>query len=206
MKRIPLRAIALVLLAIGGQAFADQPIQVAIFKGDGVGPSVNDVIKSLGGSESPEFAIRRITADEIRSGKLAGVDVLIHPGGSGSGQGKALGEAGRKVVRAFVKDGGGFLGVCGGAYLATNDYSWSLNLIDAKAVDRKHWARGNGTVELQLSPVGSRSSATSVKKSTFTTVRGRYWGGASGTTRTCRTTKVSQSTRQGLRKKGLPKA
>ena len=155
MKRIPLRAIALVLLAIGGQAFADQPIQVAIFKGDGVGPSVNDVIKSLGGSESPEFAIRRITADEIRSGKLAGVDVLIHPGGSGSGQGKALGEAGRKVVRAFVKDGGGFLGVCGGAYLATNDYSWSLNLIDAKAVDRKHWARGNGTVELQLSPVGS---------------------------------------------------
>jgi hypothetical protein len=30
-----------------------------------------------------------------------------------------------------------------------------LNLIDAKVVDRKHWARGNGTVTLRLSPAGS---------------------------------------------------
>jgi glutamine amidotransferase-like uncharacterized protein len=65
-----------------------------------------------------------------------------------------LGEDGRQQVRQFVSQGGGFLGVCAGAYLATNDYTWSLNLIDAKVVDRKHWARGTGTVQLELSPSG----------------------------------------------------
>jgi glutamine amidotransferase-like uncharacterized protein len=59
------------------------------------------------------------------------------------------------LVRDFVREGGGFLGVCAGAYLATNDYAWSLNLIDAKVVDRRHWARGKGTVTLQLSPAAS---------------------------------------------------
>ncbi len=65
-----------------------------------------------------------------------------------------MGEDGRQQVRQFVNQGGGFLGVCAGAYLATNDYTWSLNLIDAKVVDRKHWARGTGTVQLELSPSG----------------------------------------------------
>lgn len=157
MNKFQLHALSLavVLLSVSPQVFADEPIQVAIFKGEGVGNSVNDLIESLGGKESTEFAVRRVTADEIRSGDLSGVDVLIHPGGSGSGQGKALAEDGRKIVRNFIDDGGGFLGVCAGGYLATNDYSWSLNLIDAKVVDRKHWARGKGTVALQLSPVGA---------------------------------------------------
>ncbi|MDB4662390.1 BPL-N domain-containing protein [Verrucomicrobiales bacterium] len=87
---------------------------------------------------------------------MAKVDVLIQPGGSGGKQGRALEESGRKAVRDFVRGGGGYLGVCGGAYLATNDYDWSLDLIDAKVVDRRHWARGKGTVKLQLSPAGTK--------------------------------------------------
>ncbi|MGI9428431.1 MAG: BPL-N domain-containing protein, partial [Bythopirellula sp.] len=37
----------------------------------------------------------------------------------------------------------------------TNHYDWSLKLIDAKVVDRLHWARGKGTVSVQLSAEGS---------------------------------------------------
>lgn len=62
---------------------------------------------------------------------------------------------GEKQSEFFVREGGGYLGVCGGAYLATNDYEWSLNLIDAKVVDKRHWARGKGEVKLQLSPEGA---------------------------------------------------
>ena len=69
-------------------------------------------------------------------------------------RGKLLVKRAEKA-RSFVKSGGGYLGVCAGSYLATNDYSWSLNLIDAKVVDRRHWARGKGTVELKLSPTGT---------------------------------------------------
>ncbi len=133
----------------------EKPIRVAIFDGVGVGPSALPLIAAIEEAKDHPFQVSRITAPEIQAGKLADVDVLVHPGGSGGGQGKALGENGRKAVREFVHRGGGYLGVCGGAYLATNDYEWSLNLIDAKVVDKRHWARGIGDVQLQLSPAGS---------------------------------------------------
>jgi len=132
----------------------DTPIRVAVFQGGGVGPSSEQLITALESAEGGTLKITRITPEQIRGGELSDVDVLVHPGGSGGGQGKALEESGRKAVRDFVRGGGGFLGVCGGAYLATNDYKWSLNLIDAKVVDRLHWARGKGEVKLQLSPSG----------------------------------------------------
>ena len=133
----------------------DVPVRVAVFDGTGVGASAEKLIEALQSSEDRRVEVCRITADEIRQGELSGVDVLVHPGGSGSKQGAALEEEGRKAVRTFVNDGGGYLGVCAGAYLATNDYSWSLNLIDAKVVDRRHWARGKGMVKLRLSPEAS---------------------------------------------------
>ena len=134
---------------------ADAPIRVAVFMDSGVGPSSENLIAALKSATDEKFEIIRISAEAIRQGELEAVNVLVHPGGSGSKQGKALGETGRDAVRKYVREGGGVLGVCGSAYLATNDYSWSLNLIDAKVVDRKHWARGTGTVTLQLSPKGS---------------------------------------------------
>lgn len=133
----------------------DAPVRVAVFSGDGVGPSAEPLITALRQAKEPRFQISRISAAEIQAGRLADVSVLVHPGGSGGGQGRSLGEQGRKAVRDFVREGGGYLGVCGGAYLACNDYEWSLNLIDAKVVDKRHWARGKGTVRVQLSAEGS---------------------------------------------------
>jgi glutamine amidotransferase-like uncharacterized protein len=130
------------------------PIKVAVFEGDGVGKSCTNLLTVLDNSSKIQLKVSRVTTADILAGKLDGFDVLIHPGGSGSKQGNDLGEDGRQQVRQFVNQGGGFLGVCAGAYLATNDYTWSLNLIDAKVVDRKHWARGTGTVQLELSATG----------------------------------------------------
>ena len=149
------RVLILLMVTAVPAVGADAPIRVAVFKDSGVGRSSDDLIAAMKSAADGKFEVTRLAAEEIRDGKLADVDVLVHPGGSGSKQGKALGEAGRQAVRKYVREGGGLLGVCGGAYLATNDYSWSLNLIDAKVLDRKHWARGTGTVTLRLSPKGS---------------------------------------------------
>ena len=131
-------------------------VREAVFKGDGVGRSVAQVIDALELPQSESaISVSRITAEEIQAGELRHIDVLVLPGGSGSKQGKALGEQGRAQVTQFVESGGGYLGICAGSYLATNDYSWSLNLIDAKVVDRKHWARGTGKVTLALSPAAT---------------------------------------------------
>lgn len=126
--------------------------RVALFVDAGTGESREKVADAL--KDSAE--VLRVTAAQIQSGELEArsIEVLIHPGGSGSGQGKALGEKGREAVRRFVGAGGGYLGFCAGAYLATNDYSWSLGLIDARVLDRKHWARGKGPVQVRLSSAG----------------------------------------------------
>lgn len=164
----PVRLFGLLLLLLPISLLAqEKPVRVAVFDGDGVGPSAIPLIAAIEKAKEHPFQITRITAAEIQSGKLAEVDVLVHPGGSGGGQGKALGENGRKAVRDFVNQGGGYLGVCGGAYLATNDYEWSLNLIDAKVVDKKHWARGNGDVQLQLSKEATALFAHSEKEMTI---------------------------------------
>jgi len=131
----------------------DRPIRVAVYQGPGAGPSRANVISALGAAKgTPALQISHLSPAEIRRGKLKDFDVLIHPGGSGGGQGRALEAPGREAVREFVRNGGGFIGICAGAYLATDDYEWSLGLIEARAIDRKHWARGTGTVEVELSP------------------------------------------------------
>src|SRR5436190_10366612 len=123
-------------------------IRVAVYKGEGASKSRETVVKVL--KERPGIEVQDITVEEIKAGKLGEFDVVIQPGGSGSGQGKALGEEGRAAVKKFVEGGGGYVGVCAGAYLATCDYEWSLGVLDAKVVDRKHWNRGFGEVQIGL--------------------------------------------------------
>jgi len=132
---------------------------VAVYADKGTGRSIKDVLRVL--SASGKFTVEKLKAKDIADGKLADYDVLIHPGGSGGKQGRTLGKTGREKVRTFVKSGRGYVGFCAGAYLATNDYSWSLNLLDAKVVDKKHWARGYGNVELRLSSRGKELLGTS---------------------------------------------
>lgn len=100
------------------------------------------------------YACKRVTAEQIRSGVLDRFDVLVQPGGTGGGQAKALAPEGRAKIKQFVDGGGGYLGICAGAYLASSDYEWSLHILNAKVVDRAHWARGIGTVQLKLSTEG----------------------------------------------------
>ena len=131
---------------------AQNKIVVGVYHDKGAGPSVNDLTKALTTFENVTF--QNLMADDIKSGKLKDIDVLIHPGGSGGTQGRQLGEDGREKIRSFVSNGGGYVGICAGSYLATADYKWSLNILDAKVVDRNHWARGKGTVEIELTGEG----------------------------------------------------
>ena len=96
----------------------------------------------------------RLGATEIRSGVLEQFDVLIIPGGGASSQAEAIGVGGKKAIVDFIRDGGGFVGFCAGAYLASNNYTWSLKIIDADVIDRKHWRRGAGDVKIELTAEG----------------------------------------------------
>lgn len=132
-----------------------RPIRVAVYQGPGAGPSRTNLLDALAGAKgAPAFQVMPLSPEAIRSGKLKEFDVLMHPGGGGGAQARALEAQGRNQIREFVRNGGGYVGICAGAYLATDDYKWSLGLVEARVVDKKHWARGIGTVEVELSPAG----------------------------------------------------
>ncbi len=93
-------------------------------------------------------------AELTHPGLLKQFDVLFFCGGMGNSQGHAIGPAGADAVRAFVHGGGGYVSTCAGSYLASTGFGWSLGLINAKVVDYKHWNRGMGDVDVELTDAG----------------------------------------------------
>ncbi|VTS08202.1 BPL-N domain-containing protein [Tuwongella immobilis] len=138
--------------AIAEPKAENPPIRIGFFTVEKEAKTTREFADRL--AKHPGFDVTRLTGETIRSGKLAGIDVVIFPGGSGSAQGKALEAEGREIVRDFVRNGGGYIGICAGAYLASADYDWSLAILDAKVIDRTHWARGWGDVDLKTTSAG----------------------------------------------------
>lgn len=158
-------AFALVVALLwSSAAFADSapPIRVALYNdtgatGKGV-PRVTEILQQAGG-----YVITVFKAEDLTRGALENKDVVIFTGGSGSKEGTAIGESGREAVKKFVEKGGGYLGICAGAYLACSKFPWSLGLLDAQTVSQK-WRRGVGDVQLEITPAGRQLSTLSAGK------------------------------------------
>jgi glutamine amidotransferase-like uncharacterized protein len=69
---------------------------------------------------------------DIASGVLDHLDVVVFGGGSSSAQGRGLGHEGRSAVRSFIENGGGYVGICAGAYLAMSSRDEYLRIIDCR--------------------------------------------------------------------------
>jgi glutamine amidotransferase-like uncharacterized protein len=151
-------------------AFAEdstrKPILVALYADQGATiRSLPEIENCL--SKTDGFVVTRILAKEIRGGALDQYAALICPGGSGSGEGETLGNEGRERIRTFVKRGGGYIGICAGAYLASIEYPWSLGLLNAHVLDRPHWDRGVGNVELKVAMPGKNALSIDTESCTI---------------------------------------
>jgi putative intracellular protease/amidase len=129
-----------------------RPLQIAIYDGPGSGEQ-GIVNVSARARQLPDATVAALKPEEIGTRDLSQFDIIIFSGGSGSAQAKAIGEAGRKKVRQFVEGGGGYLGICAGAYLACARFDWGLGILNAKTVSNK-WQRGRGTMQIQLTEPG----------------------------------------------------
>lgn len=140
-------------------------IRVAVFEvGRQSRNATSELIETL--SSEPDWIWEYVSPAQVQSGMLGRFDVVVFPGGSGSQQAAALGDEGRRAVRKYVDSGGGYVGICGGAFLATAGYDWSLALVNAKTLtgekhipglgSRSMAARGSGTVKIELTSAGKR--------------------------------------------------
>ena len=83
--------------------------------------------------------VRALTPDDVIRGQLTvdAFDVLLIPGGFAQNTLDALGKAGGERVRAFVRSGGGYVGICAGAYLGCK--GWLDVLPECSVVDFEHF-------------------------------------------------------------------
>lgn len=139
--------------------------RVAIYDDKGTGGGQAGLESTL--ASVPGSLAWRVGAEDIRDGVLSGFDLVIFPGGSGSSEAKALGEKGRAAVKRFVEGGGGYTGICAGAYLSASNYEWSLAFSNQRTFAEMHeipgqgqksmWYRGDSsTVTMELSDAGKK--------------------------------------------------
>jgi len=105
-------------------------IRVALFDdrgsaGKGV-PSVSEQLAKAG-----DIEVATLDGGGIRAG-LSGYDV---------------------VARRFVEAGGGYVGICAGAYLACDGFSWGIKILDAKTPSPK-WERGHADLKIETTGAG----------------------------------------------------
>jgi len=130
-------------------------IQVGVFDGNGAGAiSVIETIEALR-IDTGIYAFP-ISAVDIQKGKLNNIDVLIFPGGSGSKELNNLGQTGKEKVIDFVKNQGkGVVGICAGAYLLSSTAGYpSIAMASSIHIDTKHYNRGRGLVQFDLTSQG----------------------------------------------------
>lgn len=135
------------------QGAKQEKIRVAIFLDKGAHPK-QPLIDTFTGDPSVSLTI--INGEDIRAGCLKNADVLFMPGGSGKREAFSIGEEGKEKIRQFTKDGGIYLGVCAGCYLATYAHPEYLGIMPLTTADKEHWRRGKANLPIQFTPLGMK--------------------------------------------------
>jgi glutamine amidotransferase-like uncharacterized protein len=90
---------------------------------------------------------------------------VLFPGGYAPTQYAILGDDGRAAVKQFVREGGGYVGICAGAYLASSKYGAGLELINVRPLGRTDESgkmipgsgpHGAGKVKMDLTDSGRK--------------------------------------------------
>jgi putative intracellular protease/amidase len=150
------------LLLILGLGAAEVPvIKVAVYEDKGAtGKGIPCVTEIM--SRTHDIKLTRLKGADIAAGGLRGYDLVMFTGGSGSAEAAGLGEKGREEVRDFVRNGGGYVGICAGAYLACSGFEWGVGILNAKTVSSK-WRRGQGEVKVEGEAFGEKLTDRGVR-------------------------------------------
>jgi len=140
----------LAVLAGPRRARAAAALRIGVYQAAGVHPVAFAAEKALLG-RSAGFVCTVLRPADIRAGALAEQDVVVFMGGSGTAQGRALGDEGKVAVKEFVTAGGGYVGVCAGAYLALQgeDEFHKLRLVAGRNLTGDAWQRGIAGLEVK---------------------------------------------------------
>ena len=97
-------------------AAAQPPLKVAVYADNG--PSGIGAVEWFRlVEESPELELHLVDGAAVRAGALNGLDLLVMPGGNSKTEFTTLGTNGVRQMKAFIRNGGGYIGTCAGCCL-----------------------------------------------------------------------------------------
>ena len=132
-----------------------KPIRVALYRGKGDSVRGQHNTQIVLDYEGSGIEVENVTADVIQNGlNRSKYDVVFFPGGGGRSQSNALGETGRENVRKFIAMGGGYIGVCAGAYLALGHSELNISGAYAEVTYHGKSSRGDGNASVTLTADG----------------------------------------------------
>lgn len=143
---------------------------IGLYDAEGVGGSGCENLERVVDATTLGHRVLAVCPEDIRDGGLRGLAAVVFPGGSGGGIAKALEPAGVAAVREFVDGGGGYVGICAGAYLAGAGLKSYAALLPWQHT--QPWAKGSATLELTLTETGRQLLGKE-----FATVKTRYNNG-----------------------------
>lgn len=94
-----------------------------------------------------------ISSEDIKKGTLVNYKMLFVPGGWASNKLKALEDKGIEQIKTFIYNGGSYLGLCGGAGLATLDGIGLLNIKRRPTKDRVPSFSGRVKLDINEHPM-----------------------------------------------------
>ncbi|MCL4202755.1 MAG: hypothetical protein KJ000_09680 [Pirellulaceae bacterium] len=128
------------------------PRLIALYDAEGIGGAGPANLERIAAEQLDGAGVYRVCGEDIRDGALAPAAGVIFPGGSGRGIGDGLQAEGRQILRDFISAGGGYLGVCAGAYFAASGLDNYLQAIRLK--HSQPWARGRAMLDIELTDEG----------------------------------------------------
>lgn len=121
---------------------------IALYDAEGIAGTSPAHLERIATERLDDAGCFLVCGEDIREGALAPAAGVIFPGGSGKKIAEGLQPEGRRRVRDFIQAGGGYLGVCAGAYFAASGSKEYLNAIPLKHSRTIGWGRSMVNLEL----------------------------------------------------------
>lgn len=174
------------LKALKGAGEVSAPVAVFADYGvwSGSARAVLEAVRARGGRA------RAIDRADLNDQGLAGVKLLIVPGGLAPFQWQAAGTAGLAAIGRWVRGGGRLVGLCAGAYLVSHEvrymgqsYTYPLGLFDGAAVGPVPGLAAfpaAGPVKLAITEAGKRRGLGALEGATLAYGGGPSFEGGTG--------------------------
>jgi glutamine amidotransferase-like uncharacterized protein len=96
---------------------------VAVYSGEG---TWDESVQAAGKLfESAGYSVAFLGPKEVEGDALGRFNIICVPGGDMYQYAQEISSTGREKLRSFVRDGGGYIGICGGAYFASEQVIWN---------------------------------------------------------------------------------